>query len=748
MIIKFYNQLFSRCIERPLICDDKLCLENDLLTVTTLSDCNNLLFTELDDKKIFNELNNYITTFITTHKNIETIPPILQQKLIENLYHECLDKIQIDKKINEKTFKNYHYNKTIKISVESYVLYGLRNVLRNIVSINTTENDAEFNKIIKNIYDFELNDFNIEFDRQVDITRGKIELSRLDSFITILGKIGCLKRAIRCVTENIDNFTTDNLLPILIYLIIKTALPNWLGQLNFLKNYRFSLDKNSDNDETSFIITSLEASIEHIKSGKIKPSDIKIYDNENNIINSLFKAVKNCNIETIDSIINKKYKIQKLKLCHPLCRCDKCEINYCKLQVTELNNNSLINIKDSKGRTALHIASICGQIKIVDYLLQQCANTNIQDNNGLTPLHCASIRGHQNTLLLLLHANCDSTIIDNYGNTSLHYATDYGHDTCVKALLYFTEQNRIIIDINSRNKNGDTPLHLASKWGYTIIVDILLEHGANTRIKNKKGQLPSTIAYSKKIIQHLDNPVNNIHPVIKVKINKSDCKKNSVKKREIIEKNYCKIDKLMRAINQGDVGLACYYLGLEKSNVITKELNGKNLCHPLCDCEKCGGRNDEQFDNNKVHEISLNLNVVNSRGETPLHLACFNGLANFVGILLDAGANVNAITIIERRTSLHIACNIGIIKVVKLLLNCQTININAKDYLGDTSLHLAAKNGFIKIVEMLLRHDVDKNIRNYKGSTAAEEVQERIKKDELPSQTFVDILNALKNHVT
>lgn len=36
---------------------------------------------------------------------------------------------------------------------------------------------------------------------------------------------------------------------------------------------------------------------------------------------------------------------------------------------------------------------------------------------------------------------------------------------CVKGLV-FSDASRIKLDINAQNERGDTPLHLAAKWGY------------------------------------------------------------------------------------------------------------------------------------------------------------------------------------------------------------------------------------------------------------------------------------------
>ena len=60
-----------------------------------------------------------------------------------------------------------------------------------------------------------------------------------------------------------------------------------------------------------------------------------------------------------------------------------------------------------------------------------------------------------------------------------------------KFVEYFIKKND---DVNKKNKNGDTPLHLAFKIGNYEIIRLLLENGANLKIKNKKGFTPFDIA--------------------------------------------------------------------------------------------------------------------------------------------------------------------------------------------------------------------------------------------------------------
>lgn len=92
----------------------------------------------------------------------------------------------------------------------------------------------------------------------------------------------------------------------------------------------------------------------------------------------------------------------------------------------------------------------------------------------------------------------------------------------------------------------------------------------------------------------------------------------------------------------------------------------------------------------------------NSDGWTPLHLAAFFGRVNLAAVLLERGADVNAVSTNQMQNApLHAAVAGRKTEVVKLLVS-QGANLNGRQTGGWTPLHGAAQNGDLEIVETLL----------------------------------------------
>ncbi|MBV8896940.1 MAG: ankyrin repeat domain-containing protein [Acidobacteriaceae bacterium] len=105
------------------------------------------------------------------------------------------------------------------------------------------------------------------------------------------------------------------------------------------------------------------------------------------------------------------------------------------------------------------------------------------------------------------------------------------------------------------------------------------------------------------------------------------------------------------------------------------------------------------------------LQAHSSDGWTPLHLAAFFGRPELASALLDAGANVDALsTNAMKNTPLHAAAAGGHAKLVELLLK-RGADPNSGQEGGWTALHSAAQAGNREMVEVLLANGANVNAR-------------------------------------
>jgi ankyrin repeat protein len=109
-------------------------------------------------------------------------------------------------------------------------------------------------------------------------------------------------------------------------------------------------------------------------------------------------------------------------------------------------------------------------------------------------------------------------------------------------------------------------------------------------------------------------------------------------------------------------------------------------------------------------------------GFTALHFAAFLGGADAARVLLDAGADVNAVARNPMQVQpLHSAAA-GRPEVAVLLVDAGA-DVNAPQQLGFTPLHEAALNGNETLVALLLDHGADPRARNDDGNDAADHAE-------------------------
>uniref|UniRef100_A0A8C8G3L1 Ion transport domain-containing protein n=1 Tax=Oncorhynchus tshawytscha TaxID=74940 RepID=A0A8C8G3L1_ONCTS len=179
-----------------------------------------------------------------------------------------------------------------------------------------------------------------------------------------------------------------------------------------------------------------------------------------------------------------------------------------------------INAIDCKGHTPLLLATSCSAWKTVSLLLTHGANLKIKDKHGCNFLHLAILQPKGLTNLPPEFLKCSSVrelldAEDNEGCTPMHYACRLGIPESVKnmlrlnvsldqkskqkksALHFAAEYGRIntchrLLEsmtntrlLNEGDERGMTPLHLASRGGHVIVVDLLLRKGALFHSENQ-----------------------------------------------------------------------------------------------------------------------------------------------------------------------------------------------------------------------------------------------------------------------
>lgn len=190
-----------------------------------------------------------------------------------------------------------------------------------------------------------------------------------------------------------------------------------------------------------------------------------------------------------------------------------------------VNRGMNINERNESGRTPLHEASIRGNIEVILALLELHADIDTQDNDGKTALHFASNNSNIECVTALLkHGHSNPNIKDCEGNTALLVCSNmscirellnYGSDVNVKnndveTLIHklvcnfdfcysgdhFEELLKHNVDLNAQNSRGNTALHLLLNNYFPVekCMTMLLEHGASPNIKNNYGNTPLNLA--------------------------------------------------------------------------------------------------------------------------------------------------------------------------------------------------------------------------------------------------------------
>lgn len=207
-----------------------------------------------------------------------------------------------------------------------------------------------------------------------------------------------------------------------------------------------------------------------------------------------------------------------------------------------------VDIQDCEGNTALFYAANTGNIRMMKLLLDRGANTNHKNANFETALLTSVHHGHQIITELLLNRGADVNYSSDYKMPAINIACQNGDLGIVKLLLSYgakidtfsfklSFQDTILHDtvignsidimklflkfnlnIDEKNKFGDTALFYAARENQTAMLELLLDHGANVHETNHLNLCIVYVAYLNgngeilKFLVQYRVDFNRIHP--------------------------------------------------------------------------------------------------------------------------------------------------------------------------------------------------------------------------------------------
>jgi ankyrin repeat protein len=131
-----------------------------------------------------------------------------------------------------------------------------------------------------------------------------------------------------------------------------------------------------------------------------------------------------------------------------------------------------------------------GNLKALNFLLDEKAILDVEDANGETPLMAAASSARTEAVRLLLTKKADVNYRNkDYGLTALMYAVNpRGKLETVELLVEHGA------DVNSKSKEKWTPLMMAAANAQSDMVKLLLARQADAKVKNEQGQTALDLA--------------------------------------------------------------------------------------------------------------------------------------------------------------------------------------------------------------------------------------------------------------
>ncbi|XP_055848447.1 uncharacterized protein LOC129913682 [Episyrphus balteatus] len=405
-----------------------------------------------------------------------------------------------------------------------------------------------------------------------------------------------------------------------------------------------------------------------------------------------------------------------------------------------LQNGAIVDVKTTSEWTPLQFASQKGNLNIIELLLNSKANINPRTHHTWAPLYLAVDNCHRDAAQFLMIRGAKINNEFKNGKTVLScaiekclwlvedilkYSPDINNASNKKSFKFAARQKdefyfpivksliRYGFSIEASDINDTALLRNAVKMGYIEIIQDLIKHGLDLThnkstflliaVKNKQLEIAELFVTHGADV----NSTNNAgKPLIFYSVQNSDVKMYKLLVQHGADAN--EYPELLRLAIKGECKEIFDHLLENKVDIDAADEYGRTPLH---------------FTVSRILSYDKNFPKTNAEldeaiGEYNSYQPNIKIRTEIAKILLDKGANIHAKTYLDRSTALHIACEEGFANLVEILLEYQA-DINCLNVDG-TPLHCAARNRDDNkcIIEMLLAKKANINSRNGNGDTA------------------------------
>eukprot|EP01135_Chromosphaera_perkinsii_P000844 Nk52_evm7s152 gene=Nk52_evmTU7s152 len=343
-------------------------------------------------------------------------------------------------------------------------------------------------------------------------------------------------------------------------------------------------------------------------------------------------------------------------------------------------------------------------------LLDFDADPNEDDYDGRTALHIAVAENNYEAVQMLLDADASVMKRDVYGNACLNEAlhkrvgldiglllmksgakldniskAEQGSELC--RLAYIGDSEAIVkhirlgYDVNARDYDGRTALHIACSEGQRDLCAVLVANGASVACKDAFGNTPLQDAFEN----------GDLETIAFVRGGYRELELDSVaKKRDKQEKSAGEMvgDSIIeigeaRRVTRGESKLLVkgknVHLNTDFARTISEAILSKL-------------KNDDVVQEKAFHEILTILFILVGKGDLDTLVAMVN-----------SGMSLSDDTDYDGQTVLHVACASGHEDVVRFILS-RGVSLNISNRWGETPLEIAVKAQNEEIIRLLVGH--------------------------------------------